>query len=47
MELRILLRALTERMPDLKLDGDISRLRSNFVNGIKHIPVRFGPRPAS
>ena len=46
LELRILLRALVERMPELELDGEVSRLRSNFVNGIKHLPVRFGPRPA-
>jgi len=43
LELRVLLRALAERMPDIALDGDVSRLRSNFVNGIKHMPVRFGP----
>jgi cholest-4-en-3-one 26-monooxygenase len=41
LELRILLRALTERMPGLALDGEVSRLRSNFVNGIKHLPVRW------
>ncbi len=41
LELRILLRALTERMPGLELDGEVSRLRSNFVNGIKHLPVRW------
>jgi hypothetical protein len=29
-------------MPDIALDGDVSRLRSNFINGIKHMPVRFG-----
>lgn len=40
LELRILLRALVERMPGIRLDGEVSRLRSNFVNGIKHIPVR-------
>ena len=43
LELRILLRALTERMPDITQDGDASRLRSNFINGIKHLPVRFAP----
>jgi cholest-4-en-3-one 26-monooxygenase len=42
LELRVLLRALTERMPDIKLDGQASRLRSNLINGIKHMPVRFG-----
>jgi cholest-4-en-3-one 26-monooxygenase len=46
MELRVLLQALVERMPDLRLDGDVDRLRSNFVNGIKHMPVRFAARPA-
>jgi cholest-4-en-3-one 26-monooxygenase len=43
LELRVLLQALTERMPDLALDGEASRLRSNFLNGIKHMPVRFTP----
>ncbi len=41
MELRILLQALTERMPGIRLDAEPSRLRSNFINGIKHMPVRF------
>jgi cholest-4-en-3-one 26-monooxygenase len=41
LELRILLLALTERMPGIRLDGEPSRLRSNFINGIKHMPVRF------
>jgi cytochrome P450 len=41
LELRVLLQALTERMPDIGLDGEPSRLRSNFINGIKHMPVRF------
>jgi cholest-4-en-3-one 26-monooxygenase len=42
LELRVLLGALTERMPGIRLDGEVSRLRSNFINGIKHMPVRFG-----
>jgi cholest-4-en-3-one 26-monooxygenase len=41
LELRVLLQALTERMPGIRLDGEVSRLRSNFINGIKHMPVRF------
>ena len=41
LELRVLLRALAERMPDIALNGEVSRLRSNFINGIKHMPVRF------
>ena len=41
LELRVLLRALAERMPDIALNGEVSRLRSNFINGVKHMPVRF------
>jgi cholest-4-en-3-one 26-monooxygenase len=41
LELRVLLRALTGRMPGIAPDGQASRLRSNFVNGIKHLPVRW------
>jgi cholest-4-en-3-one 26-monooxygenase len=43
LELRVLLATLAERMPDIRLDGEVSRLRSNFLNGIKHMPVRFTP----
>ncbi len=43
LELRVLLQALAERMPDIALAGEVSRLRSNFLNGIKHMPVRFTP----
>ena len=31
------------RMPDLELAGQLERLRSNFVAGIKHMPMRFTP----
>jgi len=41
LELRVLLQALTERMPGIRLAGEPSRLRSNFINGIKHMPVSF------
>jgi cholest-4-en-3-one 26-monooxygenase len=43
LELRVLFEALVERMPGITLDGEVSRLRSNFINGIKHMPVRFTP----
>jgi cholest-4-en-3-one 26-monooxygenase len=46
LELRVLLATVAERMPDIRLDGDVSRLRSNFLNGIKHMPVRFTPSAA-
>jgi len=28
------------RLRDLEVTGPIARLRSNFINGIKHTPVR-------
>jgi cholest-4-en-3-one 26-monooxygenase len=43
LELRVLLGALTAQIPRITPDGEASRLRSNFINGIKHLPVRFAP----
>jgi cholest-4-en-3-one 26-monooxygenase len=43
LEIRIMLEELLRRLPDLELDGPVQRLRSGFVNGIKHMPVRFTP----
>jgi cytochrome P450 len=43
LELHAIFTQIVTRMPDLALDGPISRLRSNFTNGIKHMPVRFSP----
>jgi cytochrome P450 len=36
-------RELFTRMPDLELAGPPVQLRSNFVNGIKYMPVTFTP----
>jgi cholest-4-en-3-one 26-monooxygenase len=41
IELRIMFEELLRRMPDVELDGEPKRLRSNFLNGIKSMPVRF------
>jgi cholest-4-en-3-one 26-monooxygenase len=40
-EIKKLYRQVLTRLPNLELAGDISRLRSNFINGIKHMPVTF------
>ena len=40
LEARILFEELLERMPTLVQAGDPVRLRSNFINGIKSLPVR-------
>jgi cholest-4-en-3-one 26-monooxygenase len=42
-EIRATMRQLVERLPDLELDGPVDRLHSDFVNGIKRMPVRFTP----
>ncbi len=43
LELRIIFEELLSRLPDLSLAGDVNRLRSNFINGIKEMPVRYTP----
>jgi len=43
MELRLIFREVVERMGDVALNGEVERLRSNFIGGIKHIPVTFTP----
>ena len=41
MELRLIFDELLRRLPDLELDGEVEYLRSNFIGGIKHMPVRW------
>jgi cholest-4-en-3-one 26-monooxygenase len=41
LEIRVMFEHLLDRMPDLELDGPIQRLQSQFINGVKHLPVRF------
>jgi cytochrome P450 len=40
VEIEVTLRELLPRVADLTVDGPIRRLRSNFISGIKHLPVR-------
>jgi cholest-4-en-3-one 26-monooxygenase len=43
MEIRVMFEHLLDRMPDIRQDGDIQRLQSQFINGVKHLPVAFTP----
>ncbi|HZE31344.1 MAG TPA: cytochrome P450, partial [Actinoallomurus sp.] len=43
LELTVLFELLLDRMPDIRPAGEARRLRSNFINGIKEMPVRFTP----
>ncbi len=45
MEIRVIFDELLDRWHDLELTGEPQRLRSNFINGIKHIPLRFSASP--
>jgi cholest-4-en-3-one 26-monooxygenase len=44
LEIRVMFEELLTRLPGVELNGPVQRLRSNFINGIKHMPVRFTPR---
>ncbi|NJP29885.1 cytochrome P450 [Microbispora hainanensis] len=39
LEIRIMFEELLPRLADIRLAGDVRRVRSNFVNGIKELPV--------
>ena len=44
-EIKATIRQIVERLPDLTLAGPYHRLHSDFVSGIKTMPVRFTPTP--
>jgi cholest-4-en-3-one 26-monooxygenase len=41
LEVQVMFDVLAERLPNIELTGPARRLRSNFINGIKEMPVRF------
>ena len=43
LEIQIMFEELLRRLPDIELAGPVERLRSNFINGVKRMPVRFTP----
>jgi len=42
-EITLMFRELYTRLPDLELSGPPVQLRSNFINGVKSLPVSFTP----
>jgi cholest-4-en-3-one 26-monooxygenase len=44
LELQVMFRQLAERVDAVELTGPIQRMRSSFVGGIKHMPVRIKVR---
>ncbi|MFC7587883.1 cytochrome P450 [Nonomuraea antimicrobica] len=47
LQLRALYRELLWRLPDMELAGPPDRLVSNFIAGVKHLPIRYTPVPRS
>ncbi len=47
LELRLMLEEVMRRMPDIRLAGEVERLTSIQVAGIKHMPVKFTPGKAA
>ncbi len=46
MEIRLIFKALAERMPDIRPVGKPGYLRSNFIGGVKSLPVSYTPTPS-
>ena len=44
MEIRLMFEALLPRLESIEVAGDVRRVRSNFVNGVKELPVRVRAR---
>jgi len=47
MEIRLMFKAIAERLGDIRLDGEVEYLRSNFIGGVKKMPVAFTPTPST
>jgi cholest-4-en-3-one 26-monooxygenase len=45
LEIKLIFDELLRRLPDIELKAPVRRLRSNFINGIKEMPVQFTPQP--
>ena len=43
LELKVMYEELFARFPDIEVTGPVERLRSNFIGGIKHLPVGYRP----
>jgi cholest-4-en-3-one 26-monooxygenase len=45
LQLRVLFEELVKRAPRLAQAGEVRRLRSLLINGVKHLPVSFSAEP--
>ena len=44
LEVRVFLEALVRRVDRLELAGPVERVRSNFINGVKRLPIAWQAR---
>jgi len=44
MEIRLMFTELIPRLASIELNGEVTRVRSNFINGIKKFPVRVAAK---
>ena len=44
MEINVMFDEILDRLDDIEISGDVPRLRSNFINGLKHIPLTFNAK---
>lgn len=43
LELNVIFREIIQRLRNPQFNGPVKRLRSNFINGIKEMPIKFDP----
>ena len=43
LEIKVMFEEIFRRLPDIEFGGPIQRLRSNFINGTRHMPIKFTP----
>ncbi|MGC4935546.1 cytochrome P450 [Gordonia sp. DT30] len=46
LELNLIFDAIADVLPDISLTGEMRRVRSGWLNGVKDLPVRYGVCPA-
>jgi cholest-4-en-3-one 26-monooxygenase len=46
-EINLIFNAIAEHLPDITMTGEPARLRSGWLNGIKHLPVSFTKCPVA
>ncbi len=47
LELNVMFRHLAQRLERVELSGPVERLRSSFLGGVKHMPIRYSLQPAA